>query len=93
MSLTDREKAVLNNIREWESNLLNYEANDLELTYEKYLERSFSLLPEKVQSQFFLLLIAGCFICMESFKVLSFKWMPRKESFPQAESLKEFRKC
>ncbi|WP_342432579.1 EcsC family protein [Neobacillus sp. FSL H8-0543] len=53
MSLTDREKAVLNNIREWESNLLNYEANDLELTYEKYLERSFSLLPEKVQSQFF----------------------------------------
>ena len=53
MSLTDREKEILSNIREWESNLLNYEANDLELTFEKYLERSFSLLPEKVQSQFF----------------------------------------
>jgi EcsC protein family len=53
MPLTDRETAVLKEIREWENNLLNYEANDLQLTYEKYLERSFSLLPEKVQKQFF----------------------------------------
>ncbi|MDQ1001215.1 hypothetical protein QFZ28_001615 [Neobacillus niacini] len=53
MPLTDRETEVLNEIREWEEHLLNYEANDLQLTYEKYLERSFSLLPEKVQSQFF----------------------------------------
>jgi hypothetical protein len=53
MPLTDRETEVLNEIREWEKHLLNYEANDLQLTYEKYLERSFSLLPEKVQSQFF----------------------------------------
>jgi hypothetical protein len=53
MPLTDRETAVLNEIREWENNLLNYEPNDLQLTYEKYLERSFSLLPEKVQRQFF----------------------------------------
>jgi hypothetical protein len=51
--LTDQEKAVLKEIREWESNLLNYEGNDLQLTYEKYIERSFSLLPEKVQTQFF----------------------------------------
>jgi hypothetical protein len=53
MPLTERETEVLNEIREWEKHLLNYEANDLQLTYEKYLERSFSLLPEKVQSQFF----------------------------------------
>jgi hypothetical protein len=53
MPLTDRETEVLNEIREWENHLLNYEANDLQLTYEKYLERSFSLLPEKIQQQFF----------------------------------------
>jgi hypothetical protein len=53
MPLTDREAKVLNEIQEWERNLLNYEANDFQLTYEKYLQQSFSLLPEKVQQQFF----------------------------------------
>jgi hypothetical protein len=53
MLLTDRETRVLNEIREWEKNLLNYEPNDFELTYVKYLESSFSLLPEKIQNQFF----------------------------------------
>ncbi|MEH7118915.1 EcsC family protein [Neobacillus vireti] len=53
MPLTDREKVVLNEIRLWENNLLNYEATDFQLLYEKYLERSFSLLPEKIQRQFF----------------------------------------
>ncbi|WP_066063498.1 EcsC family protein [Neobacillus soli] len=53
MPLTDRETKVLNEIQEWERNLLNYEANDFQITYEKYLDRSFSLLPEKVQRQFF----------------------------------------
>lgn len=53
MPLTDREVKVLNEIRDWEKNLLNYEPNDFQLTYEKYLEQSFSLLPENVQRQFF----------------------------------------
>ncbi len=53
MPLTDREEHVLNEIRLWEKKLLNYEANDFQLTYEKYLERSFSLLPKQVQKQFF----------------------------------------
>jgi hypothetical protein len=53
MPLTDREAKVLNEIQEWERNLLNYEPNDFQLTYEKYLHQSFSLLPEKVQRQFF----------------------------------------
>ncbi len=53
MSLTDREENVLNGIRLWEKNLLEIAANDFYLTYEKYLERSFSLLPQKVQQQFF----------------------------------------
>lgn len=56
MPLTDRETVVLNEIREWENILINYQANDLQLTYEKYLERSFSLLPEKVQQQFFMIM-------------------------------------
>ena len=56
MPLTDRETSVLNEIRLWEEKLLNYEANDFQLTYEKYLERSFLLLPEKVQGQFFSLI-------------------------------------
>jgi len=53
LPLTEREIVVLNEISSWEKNLLSYEANDFQLLYEKYLERSFSLLPEKVQRQFF----------------------------------------
>ncbi|MEH7298636.1 EcsC family protein [Neobacillus drentensis] len=53
MPYTDRETKVWNEISEWEKNLFNYEPNDFQLTYEKYLERSFSLLPETVQKQFF----------------------------------------
>jgi hypothetical protein len=56
MPLTPREKVVLQEIREWEEKLFSYEPNDFHLTYEKYLERSFSLLPVKVQKQFFLVL-------------------------------------
>ncbi|OIK16903.1 ABC transporter substrate-binding protein [Bacillus sp. MUM 116] len=54
MPLSDREKNVLKEIREWENRLLSYEANDFQLTYEKYLERSFLLLPKTVQKKFFL---------------------------------------
>ncbi len=61
MPLTDREAKTLNEIREWEKNLYHYEANDFQLTYEKYLERSFSLLPEKVQIQFFSVLDSWLF--------------------------------
>lgn len=53
MPLTDRETIVLREIRDWEGSLLSYEANDFQLTYEKYLERSFSLLPGEVQKKFF----------------------------------------
>ncbi|MFB5194854.1 EcsC family protein [Neobacillus sp. KR4-4] len=53
MPLTDREAMVLNEIQEWERNLFEFEPNDFQLTYEKFLQQSFSLLPEKVQSQFF----------------------------------------
>lgn len=53
MALTVRERVVLAEIQEWENKLYSYEPNDLELTCEKYLEKSFSLLPEHVQQQFF----------------------------------------
>ena len=53
MPLTKREQKVMNEIHEWEEGLLNYEPNDFQYTYEKYLERSFSLLPEKIQGKFF----------------------------------------
>lgn len=53
MALTEREKVVLAEIQEWENKLYSYEPNDIELTCEKYLERSFSLLPEQIQQQFF----------------------------------------
>lgn len=53
MPLTDREMLVDNQIREWELNLADYEANDFQLAYEKYLEKSFLLLPEYIQKQFF----------------------------------------
>ena len=53
MPLNEREESVLTGIQEWENKLLNYEPNDLEMVYDKSLERSFSLLPEEVQQQFF----------------------------------------
>ncbi|MBT2754448.1 EcsC family protein [Mesobacillus foraminis] len=53
MSLTEREKKVLAELRNWENLLADYEPNDLELAYDRYLEGSFSLLPKGVQEQFF----------------------------------------
>lgn len=53
MALTERENRVLAEIQEWENKMFSYEPNDFELTYEKYLEKSFLLLPEQVQRQFF----------------------------------------
>jgi len=53
MPLTEREVMVLNEIQDWERNLFEFEPNDFQLTYEKFLQQSFSLLPDKVQSQFF----------------------------------------
>jgi len=56
MPLTERETKVLQNIAEWSNQLYRYQPNDFELTFDKYLDQSFSLLPESVQTQFFSLL-------------------------------------
>ncbi|WP_026563318.1 EcsC family protein [Bacillus sp. UNC41MFS5] len=53
MPLTDREAMVLNEIQDWERNLFEFEPNDFQLTYEKFLQQSFLLLPDNVQRQFF----------------------------------------
>lgn len=53
MALTEREEKVWSEIQEWEDKLYSYEPNDIELTYEKYLEKSFDLLPENIQRQAF----------------------------------------
>ncbi|MBN6887998.1 EcsC family protein [Cytobacillus horneckiae] len=61
MPLTDREQAVLQEIREWENKLYTYEPNDFERSYEKYLEQSLALLPQEVQQQLFSLLDSWLF--------------------------------
>ena len=61
MPLTDREKKVLEELSQWESKLYGYEPNDFELAYDRYLDRSFSLLPEEVQERFFSLFDSGLF--------------------------------
>ncbi|WP_210364920.1 EcsC family protein [Bacillus sp. REN3] len=53
MPLTEREKKVLEDLKEWENELYSYEPNDFELAYDRYLEKSFSLLPEETQEKFF----------------------------------------
>lgn len=53
MPLTEREKMTLKGIQDWEKKLLAYEPNDFQLLYEKYVERSFLLLPDSVQKNFF----------------------------------------
>ncbi|MFB6467692.1 EcsC family protein [Cytobacillus sp. Hz8] len=56
MSLTEREKTVFLNIKKWEDQLYDYEPNDFQLVYDKYLEKTFSLLPEEIQNKFFTVL-------------------------------------
>lgn len=61
MPLTERELKVLQEILEWKDQLSQYEANDFELTFDKYLDKSFALLPERVQDQFFSMLDSWLF--------------------------------
>jgi hypothetical protein len=61
MPLTDREMNVLEELSTWENRLETYEPNDVELAYDRYLERSFSLLPDEVQERFFTMFDGGLF--------------------------------
>ena len=53
MALTEREQKVLQEIKEWEQKLYQYEPTDFEMTYHKWLERSLELIPEQVRKDFF----------------------------------------
>lgn len=54
--LRESEQEIVQEIREWEQTLHSYEPNDFVLTYEKYLEQAFLLLPEETQKEFFSML-------------------------------------
>lgn len=56
MALKEHEQKLFNEIKEWERKLYKYEPNDFEMTYQKYVERTFSMLPEDVQKQVFTVL-------------------------------------
>jgi hypothetical protein len=52
MNWTTRDEAVWNEIVEWEQKLLDYEGNDLQTTYIKWLDRSFAAFPTEWQEVF-----------------------------------------
>lgn len=53
MEFTNRELKTWNEISEWQEKLNQYNPTDLASLYDKWLEQSFSLLPEEVRQQFF----------------------------------------
>ncbi len=61
MRLTQREQRVLDELYVWENKLYDYEPNDLQLAYDRYLERTFSSLPVEIQERFFTLLDSWLF--------------------------------
>jgi hypothetical protein len=53
MVWSEREQAYWNEILDFERNLLQYEPNDFELTYEKWLEKGLTLVPAETRELFF----------------------------------------
>lgn len=53
MGLTAREEIIWNDLIQWEESLFKYESNDLSVLYEKWLELTFSLLPDSAKENFF----------------------------------------
>nr|WP_309099671.1 EcsC family protein [Fredinandcohnia onubensis] len=52
MGLTEREIQILTEIEKW-SEQMQHEQTDFEMTYDKWLENSLSLIPENVRTEFF----------------------------------------
>ncbi|WP_099362175.1 EcsC family protein [Fredinandcohnia onubensis] len=52
MGLTEREIQILTEIDKW-SEQMQHEQTDFEMTYDKWLENSLSLIPENVRTEFF----------------------------------------
>ncbi|MCP3741155.1 EcsC family protein [Rossellomorea sp. BNER] len=53
MTWSDRDEQIWQGVEEWRHTLYEYEANDLENTYVKWLDQAFQSLPEEVQEKFF----------------------------------------
>ncbi|MGM7682127.1 EcsC family protein [Cytobacillus sp. Hm23] len=53
MTVTDREQQVLNDIIAWESRFSQMNPTDFELLYDKWLHKSFQLLPDDIRTEFF----------------------------------------
>ncbi|MBM7701212.1 EcsC family protein [Metabacillus iocasae] len=50
--LTNREQQLLSEIEQWEKSLQHYEATEMQVTYEQWLDRSLSLIPDDVLSTY-----------------------------------------
>ncbi|WP_335872215.1 EcsC family protein [Bacillus sp. 2205SS5-2] len=53
MSLSEREERILGELERWEENLYDHETNDLENTYDKWIESTFSALPLEITEKIF----------------------------------------
>lgn len=64
-----REQAILDNIKEWEGQLVEQEATDFQKMFDKWLHTTIAKLPEKKRKDFLRKQMDGSFICMRLFKV------------------------
>ncbi|MCT4573207.1 EcsC family protein, partial [Bacillus thuringiensis] len=48
-----REQAILDNIKEWEAQLVEQEATDFQKVFDKWLHTTVAKLPEKKRKEFF----------------------------------------
>jgi len=53
MELTERENRLLVEIVEWAKEFNEHEQTDIQMTYAKWLDRSFERIPEEMRTQFF----------------------------------------
>ncbi|MFC4321084.1 EcsC family protein [Litchfieldia salsa] len=53
MTLSERERSVLDQIHHWSDQLCEYEQTDFQMTYDKVMEQTFQLVPEEIRSEFF----------------------------------------
>ena len=53
MKLTNREEVIWEELQEWRQTFYEYDATDLENSYDKWVDQAFTLLPESLQIQLF----------------------------------------
>ncbi|WP_203361484.1 EcsC family protein [Bacillus sp. REN10] len=53
MALTEREEGIWEEIMDWEQSLVEYEGNDFQYTYAKWLQAAFEAIPDETLATFF----------------------------------------